>query len=384
MRQSALLQTHHTNSSIAAFSSHESSDIRATQPVTLRHVHNSDKEPLPPSQLFQQVPILPDTACVSKDSVAVCNLMFEKQKLQQRQFALNPHLPETDTKLHTTRVHSVFSVLCSISTDSHKSNFKKGTSSNFSFKFHSSRHHPRHRLNLFSRLLHRHQLFSRIRRKQKDFKHNSFRQRYSKFFSFLLLFGIMLSASHIGLGRSRSRQRTGSRQRSASQDCARQPECASGAMFKFLTETARSQYGDFGETYDDEDDDAVESDNESSEISETSKQTSKLSLEEPASSSPNVLLRDPFSETDSPVPESSPSGSAMLSKLAQSIQSVVAQNPTIQAGNVHDPSSLPLDNPRVAYITDTLRNHLGAGEDDILLAGKCTIIILGQFINMIY
>lgn len=82
-----------------------------------------------------------------------------------------------------------------------------------------------------------------------------------------------------------------------------------------------------------------------------------MKLEPPHS--PSKLHESPvFSD------HSSPSQSLIMSKLTQSIQLVVAQDHTPQICNDSR------ENPRVAYITDTLRNYLGAGENDVLLAGK--------------
>lgn len=157
----------------------------------------------------------------------------------------------------------------------------------------------------------------------------------------------MLSKSHIGFRPRRSlstRSQKGSRVRSSSHDCAREPEgqSASSAIYKLLTETARTQMENGNDENDDDNDDQED-----------------LSPNKALDVNPSATIFEQDEDINSNVSVTNISSS----KLAQSVHTVVAQE------NDTERSS-----QKAAYITEILQNHLGCSDDEVLLAGTYSLI----------
>lgn len=260
-----------------------------------------------------------------------------------------------------------------------RQDYKYSGNYNFKFYFKNSRDHLQ-LPSTFAALLKCHRRFSLIRHHQKDFKHTSSRARFSKVFAAAIFVYIMMSASLSNLGRPP--KETKEHKRSASQDtahdCASQPECPSGAMFKFLTQTARSQYsdfGDYGDNDDDDDDDAQTIHSVDSQSRDVVSEPSDTELSQsPAKERPQKafsaivtgIRSSGLAIQTTKVPnipdlpdEHETTHASSMSKLAQSVHTVIRDSDTGKSRH-----------SRAAYITEVLQTHLGASDDDVLLAGK--------------
>lgn len=260
-----------------------------------------------------------------------------------------------------------------------RQDYKYSGNSNFKFFFKNSRNHPQ-LPSTFAALLKCHRRFSLIRHHQKDYKHTSSRARFSKVFASAIFFYIMMSASLSNLGRppKETKEHKRSASQDAAHDCASQPECPSGAMFKFLTQTARSQYsdfGDYGDNDDDDDDDAQTINSVDSQSREVLSEPSDTELSQsPAKERPQknfsaivtgirssgLAIQTTKVPTIPDLPDDHEEAHASsMSKLAQSVHTVIRDNDSGKSRH-----------SRAAYITEVLQTHLGASDDDVLLAGK--------------
>lgn len=235
------------------------------------------------------------------------------------------------------------------SSKSHKSS-RSGPHYKFRFRKGSA---PRHHIlpPSFRQLLQQSRTYHQFRH-HKNYQHTYFSSRYSAILSLILHVHSMLSASHANLRiapKEKNRKRSSSAD-TGSMDYACQPAGANqGAVLRFLSQTARSHLEEFG--VDDDDDDAQTV----SSFNTEDKPAEKVEAAEPTEDAQQPEPQEPQEPTADDDDDLSETHLFRVnSVLAKSVHSIAGENNS---------------EAKAAYITDTLRNHLGAAEDDVLLAG---------------